>query len=684
MTNEPAPRPAEILLVEDSPSDRMLAAAAFKRAPFANHLHLAATGLEALEFLRRQGRHASAPRPDLVLLDLNLPRMDGREVLARLKADPGLRTIPVVVLTTSSAPDDVVSAYGAHANSYITKPIDFDRFGDVLATLSRYWFETVTLPPAQTERAQSTSGEARGGDGARRRGLAILLVEDSPTDALLARHALSAGLEDAEVVCVTRLDEASQRLATAKYDAIVTDLSLPDAGGLDALRELRSLGTGEPIIVLTGSTDKVTGELAMENGAEDFILKSEISAPVLSRAVRYAVHRREARDERHQRQRVEAVGRLAASVAHDFNNVLTAISASVGLLEDEVTGGEGLELLREMGSAATHGQVLVRQLLAFSRRDRFDPKPTDVGELLASVARILGRLLGSGIELQVVASEEVTTARVDAHLIQQALLNLAVNARDVMASGGRLTLRTRSVEVVQGTTATINPAMRPGAYVVIEVEDDGPGIPAEVLPEIFEPFFTTKRASGGTGLGLATVREIMLQHGGAVTVTSEPGKGARFELFLPRAAPSDVSHSNPSPAVPSESATASTAVVLVAEDEPSVRSALCRLLRRRGYRVLESESGQQAWDVWREHRDSIDLVLSDLIMPGALSAIAFVERVRADRPEVPVILSSGYSVSFEDPSIQLVEGVNFLPKPFERSQLDDIVARALAKKTSEA
>ena len=669
-----------ILLVEDSPSDRLITKAALDEARLLNTLHTVGNGVEALAFLRREGIYADAPRPDLILLDLNLPRMDGREVLAHVKADRELRNIPVVVLTTSAAPDDVAAAYAAHANSYITKPVDFQRFHEALRTLEQYWFEIVTLPPqaAPTVAAVATRNEVARTVTDR---VTVLLIEDSPSDALLMRTSLNAAQPGAfEIVHVTRLADAAPLLAERRFDAIVTDLSLPDAAGMEAVKALRLLATrGEPIVVLTGSSGGLTGQEVLTLGAEDFLQKDELAGSGLSRAIRYAIHRREARDDRHQRQRMESVGRLAAGVAHDFNNLLAAIAGSAELLLGGNEPADQSELLQDILVTAERGRALTRQLLTFSRRDRFDPRPVAVNGVMVAISRLLERVIGPQIAVELELAADLPLVLSDAHHLEQVLLNLGINASDAMPGGGKITLATAPTTVDTAAAAAINAAMRPGEYVQLSVRDTGVGIPDDLRARIFEPFFTTKAEGRGTGLGLATVHEIVLQHGGAIRVSPRDGGGTVFDIYLPvRDLPAE-----PTAPVATERTASnhSSGTILLVEDEPAVRSVMQRVLTRHGYSVLLADCAEAAWTVWDGQREMIDLVITDLIMPGSFTARDLVARLAVERPALPVIFCSGYSESFEDSTLALREGENFVPKPYSIATLMGTVSAALARRT---
>ena len=285
-------RAVEILLVEDSPTDRLIAVEALDQAMIVNNLHIVEDGVEAMAFLRREGTYAATARPDLILLDLNLPRKDGREVLIEIKNDQVLKFIPVVVLTTSDTEEDVISSYGHHANSFIKKPIDFPRFAEIIRSIGDYWFQIVALPPEEAVRRAARADRPRPpvppvGVG---RTLRVLLVEDDPTSVLLVRELLrDSTMADCEIESVSRLQDLRNRPDLETFDVVLTDLGLPDSQGIETYRHVRSCVAGRPVIVLTGLDDEATGLDALRQGAQDYLVKGELTGRALARAVRYAV-----------------------------------------------------------------------------------------------------------------------------------------------------------------------------------------------------------------------------------------------------------------------------------------------------------------------------------------------------------------------------------------------------------
>ena len=383
--------------------------------------------------------------------------------------------------------------------------------------------------------------------------------------------------------------------------------------------------------------------------------------------------RKKLEEQLRQAQKMEAVGQLAAGVAHDFNNIMTVILGRASLLLEELAGQEeALESAREITSAAERAANLTRQLLAFSRKQVLKPRWLDLNEVLSSVGRLVARLLGEHIVIQCRLGSQLPWVRADAGMIEQVIVNLAVNARDAMPAGGQLTLATAAVEL-DARTAARNPEARPGRYVRLEVTDTGCGMDAKTLRRIFEPFFTTKDVGKGTGLGLATVHGIIKQHEGWIEVRSQVNQGTSFSVYLP------ATDETPQPV---EEAAGSAAVagkegVLVAEDEPALGELVCLLLRRQGYHVWWARSGPEALEVWERFSPEIDVLLTDMVMPDGMTGSQLAGRLRAQKPQVKVIYTSGYSLELVESGIPAGEESNFLAKPYPADVLLAALRRVL-------
>jgi len=428
-----------------------------------------------------------------------------------------------------------------------------------------------------------------------------------------------------------------------------------------------SLASGVPVRTRHRNGDY----LRLEGASRPFV--EEDGSPRLIVSLRDVRERDRMATELVAARRLESVGRLAGGIAHDFNNLLTAILGNVTLLRPLIDAGEEARThLDEIDHAGRRGADLTLRLLAFARRQMIEPRTIDLGAQVHGLERLLRRLLGEDISLQIETPAVVWSVRADPTAIEQALINLVVNARDAMPRGGRLSVRVRHHAAGDRGLPRGIPA---GEWVGVDVEDTGVGIDEHTKTRLFEPFFTTKGPAGGSGLGLATVHGIVGQAGGHVHVTSAPGEGATFSLLFPRIhETSSVSEIN-SPPEPVALARAGETVLLV-EDEESVRQVTARMLRRLGYAVLTASDGAEGVHVARGHTGRLDALLSDLVMPvmGGVEAAA---RIVETRPGLPVVFLSGFSEDALTGRDALPEGGRLITKPFTMQQLATALRTAL-------
>ena len=380
-----------------------------------------------------------------------------------------------------------------------------------------------------------------------------------------------------------------------------------------------------------------------------------------------------------QSQKMETVGKLAGGIAHDFNNVLTAIIGfSDLLLANHRPSDPSFQDIMNIKQNANRAAGLVRQLLAFSRRQTLRPQVLSVGDLLSDLSILLTRLLGENVKLHVVHGRDVWPIKADLNQFEQVIINLAVNARDAMPQGGTMTVRTRNLpaEAVAGFSYQPLPATD---YVLIEIEDTGTGMPPEVQARIFEPFFSTKDVGKGTGLGLSTVYGIIKQTGAHIFFDSTVGKGTVFRLFVPRHVPAEgeAVATAVEPGVEIADLTGSATILLV-EDEEAVRAFAGRALTSRGYKVYEAASGVEALEVMEEAGGKIDLVVSDVVMPE-LDGPSLLKELRKMRPELKIIFISGYAEDAFKKNLPEGEVFHFLPKPFSLKQLAVAVKETLGR-----
>ena len=375
-----------------------------------------------------------------------------------------------------------------------------------------------------------------------------------------------------------------------------------------------------------------------------------------------------------QSQKMEGIGTLAGGVAHDFNNILAIIQMQAELLKDDGDlSASQMEAADDIVSAVQRASALTRQLLLFSSREIFQPRDLDLCASVADMVKMLKRIVGEHIDIRLNMAPRPMFLHADAGMIDQVLLNLVVNARDAMPDGGRLVIETSAVEFDELAVSQTAGA-RVGSFVCLSVSDTGHGIPPDILTKIFEPFFTTKDVGKGTGLGLSTVFGIAQQHNGWVTVYSEVGRGTIFRVYLPRLV--KTAESKPSQAGPI-AVNGGNEMILLAEDDPAVRLSVRRSLSKLGYRVVEAPTGIKALEVWKQNRDEIRLLLTDLVMPDGMSGKDLAQHILRESPGLKVIYMSGYGADVIGRDSPMKDGIDFLTKPFAADKLAKVVRRCL-------
>jgi PAS domain S-box-containing protein len=375
-----------------------------------------------------------------------------------------------------------------------------------------------------------------------------------------------------------------------------------------------------------------------------------------------------------QSQKMEAVGQLTGGIAHDFNNLLLVITGNHELLEQQLDRDEHKILLKEAQDAALLGSKLTDQLLTFARRRQLDSQVVHLNEHVVGIAEMLRRTLGEHVMLSTSLARDVWPIRADPGPFQSAIVNMAVNARDAMPRGGKLVIETRN-SVLDAEHSDFNPELQSGEYVQLSISDTGSGMPPEVRDRVFEPFFTTKEKGRGTGLGLAMVYGFVKQSGGHVTIYSEVGHGTTFNLYFPRVRDTT---NLASAAVKDTTDAAAREIILVVEDDDRVRRLTITRLKLIGYQVLEASDGPKALDIL-SRGPSVDLVFTDLIMPGGMSGRDVAARARELKPDIKVLLTSGYAEELVHGDDLEREQLKVLRKPYHQAELVAALREVLAR-----
>jgi len=450
------------------------------------------------------------------------------------------------------------------------------------------------------------------------------------------------------------------------------DLNLwPDAVArkplLDELREGKSLRNVEARVRARDGQEKLTlmsAEL-ITLGDERFALISENDIS----------QRLELESQLRQAQKMEAVGHLAAGVAHDFRNILTVIQGHTCLrLLDPALDVKTAESLRQINESVERASNLTQQLLAFSRKQIMRMEVLDLNQLLRHLSGMMARVIGEHITLQYDFQEPLPCVEADICCVEQVILNMAVNARDAMTEGGALTIGTRLAEVDAGY-ASSHPESRAGQFACITVTDTGCGMDEHTKSRLFEPFFTTKEVGKGTGMGLATAYGLIKQHKGWIEAESQVGKGSTFKIFLPTTDKAI----KPKPKAPAAAphGAGGKETILVVEDEELVREFVAGFLRESGYKVLQAGNGVEALNIWRQHSAQIDLLLTDVVMPQKISGIELAEKLRKEKEQLKIVFTSGYSLELLDEHLRSRSEFNFLPKPYAPAKLKELIRTCL-------
>ena len=516
----------------------------------------------------------------------------------------------------------------------------------------------------------------------------VLIVDDDRDFAdSLAAMIRPHGYQPAIAYTIEQARAAARALAP---EVALLDIRLESASGFSLIEELRQFRADTLCIMITAYADLNSAVDAIQQGAYDYLRKPADPAAVFAALDRcfdrlhLQAEKSALEGQLRQAQKLEAVGRLAGGVAHDFNNVLTAILGNVELALIAVrthlaSPNPVEECLQQIEHSSQHAASLTRQLLMFSRRRPMELTSLHLNEVLVDAQHMLRRLLPENVEFEMPLHPSTGTIRADAGQIEQIVMNLVINAQDAMTGGGKLTVAT-GVEDIDEMRRSSNPDAQMGPHVVLTVSDTGCGMSQETLEHVFEPFFTTKEVDKGTGLGLATVYGIVKQFGGHILVQSAPGEGTVFRIYFP-AETDPVEVIRPVLTCP-EVSRGRGETILLCEDQPAVRDMLSSVLEASGYKVLSAENGQQALAMASKHDAVIAALVTDIVMPG-MDGRALAEEMRRRHPGIGLILTSGYAGELTG-SADIGTDALFLQKPYRPSQLLHHLHEMLSKSASSA
>ncbi len=633
-----ARQPLRALVIENDPADVELCAHELFRAGFDPHCDVVQT-LE--EF---SGRVRAAPY-DVILADYNLPGWNGMAALDRLRSE-GL-DIPFILVTGTLGEEAAVACIKRGAADYVLK--------DRLARLP------VAVRGALAEKSLREE---------QARAAAALRASEERYRKLYERNlagvystTLDGHLIDLNDACARMFGYASRQEAMAHTLWDIT----PNRAEMEMLIALAR--RQKSFTSLEVRLKRIDGRTVWVLGSASLIEADGGKPAMIEGTLLDITERKNLEEQLRQAQRIEAVGRLAGGVAHDFNNLLTAILGYSDIVLEQLPGGDRLRhYVGEIKKAGERAASLTRQLLAFSRQQVLAPLVLDLNAVVADMEKMLRRLIGEDIELVTVLAHDLARVKADPSQLEQVIMNLAVNARDAMPEGGRLSLATANF-LVDETYAQRHVGLKPGPYVTLTVTDTGCGMDAETLSRIFEPFFTTKEKGKGTGLGLSTVYGVVKQSGGYIEVESEPGRGTAFRVYLPQV---EESLTNVKEREPAAAPSSGAETILLVEDEESVRTLVESVLRSKGYKVIPAARGDEALALSEQYAQPIALMLVDMVMPR-MSGRELARRLAPLHPETKVLFMSGYAGS--SASDGLDADTHFIQKPF--------TSEALARKVRE-
>jgi PAS domain S-box-containing protein len=619
-----AVQPITVLLVEDNPGDARLI------LELLGEVQAQAFDLERVDRLDDALARLAHAAVDVVLLDLGLPDSQGIDTFVRARR--GAPNKPIVVISGLDDERLALEAVRFGAQDYLVKGrIE----GQLLARVLRYAIE-------------------------RKRAQEEVLAREAHYRTILENIGDGVMITDRQGRYVDVNPRACEVTGYSREELLqlnTVDTYLPD--------ERADVPPGLAELARSGSAS-YERSLLRKDGSVIIVEVNARALPAgnLLATLRDVTDRKRLEEQLRQAQKMEAVGRLAGGVAHDFNNVLTAIFGYADLMAEEVPASSAARQdLDEIRKAAQRATALTRQLLAFSRQQVLAPVVLSMNDLVEDVDKMLRRLVGEDVELRVTLASDAGNVRADPGQLQQVIMNLVVNARDAMPTGGKLLIETADAELTEQYAELHQPVI-PGQYVMLAVSDTGVGMDAPTRARIFEPFFTTKEKSKGTGLGLSTVYGIVKQSGGYIWVYSEADHGTTFKVYLPRVdAPVE-----PQPPAREAATVTGTETILLAEDDEMLRPLAKGLLGKLGYTVLEAENAEQALAVAGAHPGPIHLLVADVVMPGA-SGRELARRLEPTRPDTRVLYVSGYTDDAIVHHGMLEPGLNFLQKPFTPTAL---------------
>ena len=528
-------------------------------------------------------------------------------------------------------------------------------------------------------------------------GKTVLIIDDDINDRMLIKRSVqSRNDNDIEFIELKTAKEALETINNRNdIDYIFLDYMLPDMDGISVLKSTydkqRDLGPA-PIIMMTGQGSEAIAIDAIRYGAQDYIMKNNMSRDTLNIAIAKAKEVFELKKANHETkqillhsQKMDAIGNLTGGVAHDFNNLLTVILGNIHDVnmqceKEEINREELLNRIKNIENTTERGANLVRKLMLFARQKSLEPVPLNPNQMIEEIESLLRRTLERSIDITLNLDENIKTISVDASQLEHTLINISLNARDAMPDGGKLDISTQNIQLSKEEAIELD--LPPGEYIKIDIADTGTGINENVMEDIFDPFVTTKEIGKGTGLGLSVVYGFIKESKGAIKFKSKKDHGTVFSLYFPtKEIDKNKNMHNDIEVDFIDQNFKGTDTILLVEDEEEIKFVASTMLKEMGYKVIEASTGDEALEIFQKYKDEIDILFTDITMPGELNGVQLAARIESIKPEIELLFTTGY-IDASVPDIKHIENYPMLYKPYRINHLKLKLKEIMDKKVS--
>ncbi|MGH1403686.1 MAG: response regulator [Alphaproteobacteria bacterium] len=514
----------------------------------------------------------------------------------------------------------------------------------------------------------------------------ILIIDDNKVDRMLFRHFAEGNGTPINVVEAKNAKDGLKKIQDNTFECIFLDFMLPNMDGIDLLKSIYNPETElapYPVVLLTGQGHESIIIDAIKYGAQDYLIKSNLSTDSVMSAIEKARHvfnikrsQNETKAKLNHSQKIEALGKLTGGIAHDFNNILTIILGNIKLLKDDYALEErnkekDIQKIEAVQRAAKRGAELVKHLMIFSHQRTLNPRATNINTILNETQSMLKRTINQSIAISLDLADDLWLTDIDPTQFENMIINMCVNARDAMPDGGQLSIQTHTTEITVHEAHNLN--LSAGAYIRLTVSDTGAGIPKEIQDNIFDPFFTTKEAGKGTGLGMSMVYGFVKECGGTIQLTSTEKKGTTFDIYFPKSSNTQEAEKDTQK---KETLKKGNEIILLVEDEEEIKELAACILEGQGYTILQASNADEALKILVDQSQEIDLLFTDIVMPGEINGVQLVARALDLRPDLKVLFTTGF-IKTSIPDMNLLDSYSILDKPYRPDGLIQEVQKIL-------